>query len=133
MSWNLIDSDGFTETWSHVGPDGTHIIERQNDAPILKRNEDLRASEATVNSGFRPIASIPMTLARKWLREDGINERGFWMWPTREQRKYFARKYLSSDYQKLRITPKMQTKLWFSETQYKAVDVANFPKADDGN
>ncbi len=130
MSWSLIDSDGISETWSYIDSDGkTWIVDRQNDKPLLEHNKMLRGSESTVDSGFRPIASIPMTLARTWLKEDGINEALFWQWPGREQMKYWRRKYQSSDYQELRTSPKPITKLWFSENHYKAVDI---PKNENG-
>lgn len=123
MSWQLIDSDGISETWSYIDTDGkTWIVDRQNDKPLLERNKMLRGSESTIDSGMRPIASIPMTLARKWLKEDGINEAEFWQWKGKEQHEYWRKKYLSSDYQDLRTSPKPITKLWYSDTHYKAID-----------
>ena len=133
MSWELIDGDGLTETWSYIAPDGRHmIVERQNDTPLLEHNANLRAMDANPKSDLKPIASIPITLARKWIQEDGLNEADFWTWPTRDQNKFFKRKYLSSEYQMLRTTPEKQTRIYWNETDYKTVaqDNADHKRAD---
>ncbi len=107
MSWRLIDTDGLSETWSHVDGQGvTHVVDRQNDAPLLKRNEELRQMAANSKSNLRPLASIPIVEARRWVKEAGINEVDFWQnWTAREQNRFFALKYKSNEFHKLRINP----------------------------
>lgn len=85
----LIERDPVTgiETWFHKDPATGHVYveELQDVDPILDVNKAVQNHEpggamgltafsrAGIKNGMWHVASIPMTLAFKWLNEEGIN------------------------------------------------------------
>ncbi len=124
MSWQLIDSDGVSATYSHVDSDGsTRIVDITDDKPIQAHNANLRQMDVNPKSDMRPVASIDLSVAQNWILEAGIDPVAFWMWPTKEQTKFFRKKVMDGDNAALRTNPIAQSRLWVSETHYKAVDI----------
>ena len=89
----IIDvSDGIV-TYSDTTDDGNITVGEYYDCgPLLDRNAQLRSDEPAKSSDIRPVASIPITLIRQWVQEDGINEMLFWQWPKAEMRRYCAKR-----------------------------------------
>jgi len=92
---------GILHEW-HNNEDGSYtIVSRQDVEPILDRNKAL----ATHNDGYTPsrelrrVASIPLILIHKWLREEGWNA----LDPVNGDR--LAKKLNSSEYLYLRTAP----------------------------
>ena len=54
--------------------------------------------------GLKPKASIPIGLAMQWVQEAGLTQGEFWRWPPKEQRKFLAKRYMSSDYKFVRTS-----------------------------
>lgn len=113
MPRRIIDNADGIITYSQEDADGNVGVGEMYDAePLLDRNKALQTSGfANPHSEIRPVASIPITLIRQWVQEDGILESVFWRWPSSEQRKFCAKKYLSSDYQYLRTAPQKATRI----------------------
>lgn len=89
----LLDAeDGVVNTFHHDEmADTSYVRSVQDVEPILESNKALQ----TLNDGYSPsremkrIASIPLVVAQKWMKEDGIN----WMaLPKHEKAKYLRRK-----------------------------------------
>lgn len=102
-------ASGILESHYYDETTKTNVIRRtQLDVqPILDQNQRM----ATMNDGYsadrtlRRVASIPRTIYEEWLRQDGIPYHVFGSWPSRERRKYLARKLMDGDYRKLLTAP----------------------------
>ena len=104
----LLDAQGGIVSVFHYdeATDRTIVSTHQDAEPILERNKQLQ----TLNDGYTPsrdmkrIASIPMNLAMKWVREAGISQADFWSWPGRDQNEFFRKRYKSNEYQYVRTS-----------------------------
>jgi len=84
------------------GAKTTTFVTTQDVEPILEHNKVLQTIPQKSDWG-RHIASIPMVIVEKWLREDGVY---FPSLPQPERGKYLRRKLLDPDYRFLLTTDK---------------------------
>ena len=100
----LLEQGNVTSTFHYDEMEDTsHVRSVQDVEPILENNKALQ----TFNDGYSPsrdlkrIASIPLVIAQRWMKEDGIN----WMTlPKHEKAKYLRRKLNDPEYSFLRTS-----------------------------
>ena len=101
----LLDSDGnVSRVFHHDDMTDISTVQTIQDVePILDNNKRLQ----TFNDGYSPsrdmkrIASIPMVIAERWIKEDGYN----WMaLPKKEKSVYLRKKLNDPDYRFLRTS-----------------------------
>jgi len=71
----IVDADPDTglTTWFHREHDGSWVYQKTQDVePILEANR-WNQSFNHMNGGLRRVASIPLIIIEKWLREYGVN------------------------------------------------------------
>ena len=90
----LLDDDGVIKTETHYNDmEDQLVIKREQDVqPILDANKEM-ANDGTKgfskSGDFRRVASIPLIVIEKWMKEDGVN---FFELQGPERTKYLRRK-----------------------------------------
>lgn len=100
----LDEKDGVASTFHYDEmTDTAHIRRTQDVEPILDNNKRLQ----TFNDGYTPsrdmkrIASIPLVICERWIKEDGVN----WLaLPKKEKGEYLRRKLNDPDNRHLRTS-----------------------------
>jgi hypothetical protein len=101
-----LDSHAGVSTVFHFDHDGDKtIVETTQDVePILESNKALQTAGDGYNADrdLRRIASIPLVVAQKWMKDDGVN---FLALNRREKTAYLRRKLNDPEYAYLRTSP----------------------------
>lgn len=90
----LLDNDGIIKTETHYDEieDRLFVKREQDVEAILDTNKEL-ANDGTkgfsTSGDFRRVASIPLIVIEKWMKEDGVN---FFQLQGLERTKYLRRK-----------------------------------------
>lgn len=93
MKRHLYDAHGSVVTTFHYdGHTDTTTIERSQDCePILDHNKAAQSEVPYRSDWQRRMASIPLAVAEKWMREDGVN----WLALSKKERTAYLRRKLN--------------------------------------
>ena len=103
----VLDSqDGVTSIFHHDDQANLSHVQRIQDCEAIVENNKALQTDGTrgdfQGKWGRRIASIPLVVAEKWIKEDGIN----WLaLPKKERRAYLRRKLNDPEYRYLRTSP----------------------------